>query len=38
MIEVKQDPYNYYLHGLTKEYLEKLETANAILAKHFANP
>jgi hypothetical protein len=33
MLEVNQDPYNYDLHGLT-EYLERLETATSIIAKH----
>ena len=33
MLEANQDPYDYDLHGLT-EYLERLETATAITAKH----
>jgi hypothetical protein len=33
MLEGNQDPYDYDLHGLT-EYLERLETATSISAKH----
>jgi hypothetical protein len=33
MLEANQDAYDYDLHGLT-EYLERLETATAISAKH----
>ena len=33
MLEANQDAYDYDLHGLT-EYLERLETATSISAKH----